>query len=67
MGNPFGSEYWTFVLPRRVGAERVAAVMESRLPMGAAAARRLGLVERLAQCARELPRRRAGSDRTDGA
>jgi putative two-component system hydrogenase maturation factor HypX/HoxX len=45
MGNLYGSEYWTYVLPRRVGADRVEAVMGSRLPMGAAAARRLGLAD----------------------
>jgi putative two-component system hydrogenase maturation factor HypX/HoxX len=45
MGNLFGSEYWTYVLPRRVGTNRVAAVMGSRLPMGAAAAQRLGLAD----------------------
>ncbi|MGA2568617.1 MAG: hydrogenase maturation protein [Pseudolabrys sp.] len=43
MGNLFGSEYWTYVLPRRIGPDRVDAVMASRLPMGAAAAQRLGL------------------------
>ena len=52
MGNLFGSEYWTFVLPRRVGAERVEAVMASRLPMGAAAAHRLGLVDAVLSNAR---------------
>ena len=36
MGNLFGSEYWTYVLPRRVGPDRVGAVIGSRLPMGAA-------------------------------
>jgi putative two-component system protein, hydrogenase maturation factor HypX/HoxX len=45
MGNLFGSEYWTYVLPRRVGADRVGTVMGSRLPMGAAAAQRLGLAD----------------------
>ena len=45
MGNLYGSEYWTYVLPRRVGADRIEAVMGSRLPMGAAAARRLGLAD----------------------
>jgi len=45
MGNIFGSEYWTYVLPRRVGPERVEAIMGSRLPIGAAAARRQGLVD----------------------
>lgn len=45
MGNLFGSEYWTYVLPRRVGPDRVEAVIGSRLPMGAAAAQRLGLAD----------------------
>jgi len=45
MGNLFGSEYWTYVLPRRIGPNRVEAVMASRLPMGAAAAQRLGLAD----------------------
>jgi putative two-component system hydrogenase maturation factor HypX/HoxX len=45
MGNIFGSEYWTYVLPRRVGPERVEAITGSRLPIGAAAARRQGLVD----------------------
>ena len=45
MGNLYGSEYWTYVLPRRVGPERIEAVMGSRLPMGAAAAKRLGLAD----------------------
>jgi putative two-component system protein, hydrogenase maturation factor HypX/HoxX len=45
MGNLFGSEYWTYVLPHRVGAERVEAVMASRLPVGASAARRLRLAD----------------------
>jgi putative two-component system hydrogenase maturation factor HypX/HoxX len=45
MGNLFGSEYWTYVLPRRVRPERIDAVMASRLPMGVAAARRMGLAD----------------------
>lgn len=45
MGNLYGSEYWTYVLPRRVGADRVQAVMGTRLPMGTAAAKRLGLAD----------------------
>jgi putative two-component system hydrogenase maturation factor HypX/HoxX len=45
MGNLYGSEYWTYVLPRRVGPERVDAVMGARLPIGAAGARRLGLAD----------------------
>ncbi len=45
MGNLYGSEYWTYVLPRRAGPDRVEAIMGSRLPMGAAAAQRLGLAD----------------------
>ncbi len=45
MGNIFGSEYWTYVLPRRVGPKRIEAIMGSRLPIGAAAAQRQGLVD----------------------
>ena len=52
MGNLYGSEYWTYVLPRRVGPQRVEAVMGSRLPVGAAAARRLGLVDHVLPNAR---------------
>lgn len=45
MGNLYGSEYWTYVLPRRVGAERAAAVMAGRLPMGCREALTLGLLD----------------------
>ena len=49
MGNLYGSEYWTYTLPRRVGAERAAEVakrvMQGRMPMSAAEATGLGLVD----------------------
>jgi putative two-component system hydrogenase maturation factor HypX/HoxX len=45
MGNLYGSEYWTYLLPRRVGAEGIDAVMGRRLPMLAGEAERLGLVD----------------------
>ncbi|MBP2314777.1 hydrogenase maturation protein [Azospirillum soli] len=45
MGNLYGSEYWTYVLPRRAGEEHARAVTEARLPMGTAQAHRLGLVD----------------------
>jgi putative two-component system hydrogenase maturation factor HypX/HoxX len=44
MGNLYGSEYWTYLLPRRVG-EHGREVMENRLPLGADAAKRLGLID----------------------
>jgi len=45
MGNLYGSEYWTFTLPRRVQHGAPAAVMAQRLPIGAAQAQALGLVD----------------------
>ncbi len=38
MGNLFGSEFWTYLLPPRVGADGAAAIMRHRLPMPAAEA-----------------------------
>ncbi|WP_327308635.1 enoyl-CoA hydratase-related protein [Streptomyces sp. NBC_01298] len=46
----YGSEFWTYTLPRRTGraaAERLAA---AALPLSTAAARRLGLVDRTLDC-----------------
>ncbi|MCE5181145.1 MAG: hydrogenase maturation protein [Betaproteobacteria bacterium] len=45
MGNLYGSEYWTYLLPRRVGAERAAEITDNRLPVGAASAKTLGLID----------------------
>ncbi len=45
MGNLYGSEYWTYVLPRRVAAAPAAAVTENRLPLGVRQATELGLVD----------------------
>jgi putative two-component system hydrogenase maturation factor HypX/HoxX len=45
MGNLFGSEYWTYLLPRRVGAADIEPMMRSRLPLGVAAASRIGLID----------------------
>lgn len=45
MGNLYGSEYWTYVLPRRCGEARAQEVTRARLPMGTAEAERLGLVD----------------------
>ncbi len=38
MGNLYGSEYWTYLLPPRVGAEGARDIMQNRLPMTAQAA-----------------------------
>jgi len=45
MGNLFGSEYWSYLLPRRVGAERAAEIMRNRLPLGVEQAARLGFLD----------------------
>jgi putative two-component system protein, hydrogenase maturation factor HypX/HoxX len=47
MGNLFGSELWTYLLPRRVGREGVAAVMAHRLPMAAREALAMGVIDEL--------------------
>ena len=41
----YGSEYWTYVLPRRVGADEAARLTEQCLPIGAQQAARIGLVD----------------------
>jgi putative two-component system protein, hydrogenase maturation factor HypX/HoxX len=45
MGNLYGSEYWTYLLPRRVGKEQAGAIMARRLPLGAPEAQRIGLID----------------------
>jgi putative two-component system hydrogenase maturation factor HypX/HoxX len=45
MGNLYGSEYWTYLLPRRVGEERAQRITQGRLPMGTVEAAGLGLVD----------------------
>lgn len=41
----YGSEYWTYVLPRRVGDEQASRLTEQCLPIGATEAAGLGLVD----------------------
>ncbi|MEV0387983.1 enoyl-CoA hydratase-related protein [Nonomuraea sp. NPDC050643] len=43
----FGSEYWTYVLPRRVGAERARRLTQDALPIGAADAAEMGLADKV--------------------
>ncbi len=42
-----GSEYWTYTLPRRVGARRAAELTKACLPVSPASAMRFGLVDRV--------------------
>ncbi|MCH0541765.1 hydrogenase maturation protein [Streptomyces sp. MUM 203J] len=43
----YGSEYWTYSLPRRVGAEAARRLMTEAVPVSAAAAVGMGLADRL--------------------
>jgi len=45
MGNLYGSEYWTYLLPRRVTPEQARTVMQFRLPVGAQRAAAMGLID----------------------
>ncbi|MFE6867559.1 enoyl-CoA hydratase-related protein [Kitasatospora sp. NPDC057692] len=45
-----GSEYWTYTLPRRVGAEQARRLTERALPVSAASALGIGLVDRVLPC-----------------
>ena len=45
MGNLYGSEYWSYLLPRRTGPDAARTVMSHRLPVSAQEARAQGLVD----------------------
>lgn len=45
MGNLYGSEFWTYLLPRYCGADNAARIAKQRLPMGAEEAVLRGLVD----------------------
>jgi putative two-component system hydrogenase maturation factor HypX/HoxX len=45
MGNLYGSEYWTYSLPRRIGEAASRALMQERLPLSAADAVARGLLD----------------------
>ncbi len=45
MGNLYGSEFWTYLLPRHAGAENARKITQQRLPMGAKEAVALGLAD----------------------
>ncbi|MFE1443366.1 enoyl-CoA hydratase-related protein [Streptomyces sp. NPDC058739] len=46
----YGSEYWTYTLPRRVGAAGAERLMREALPVSAAGALDLGLADRVLDC-----------------
>jgi putative two-component system hydrogenase maturation factor HypX/HoxX len=45
MGNLYGSEYWTYLLPKRVGRARAESIVQNRLPLSASEAAAIGLVD----------------------
>ena len=45
MGNLYGSEFWTYLLPPRVGMAGAEAIMRHRLPMSARESVRLGFYD----------------------
>ena len=45
MGNLYGSEYWTYLLPRRVGAEQAHAIMSATPAARCGGSARLGLID----------------------
>jgi putative two-component system protein, hydrogenase maturation factor HypX/HoxX len=47
MGNLFGSEYWTYLLPKRIGPIKAHEITDRKLPMGISEALDLGLVDKI--------------------
>lgn len=47
MGELYGSEYWTYLLPKRVGAEMATNLTEQRLPISAKKAWRIGMCDKM--------------------
>ena len=66
MGKLYGSEYWTYLLPKRVGATKARELTEALLPISTRTAQQIGLIddsfeedaasfrERISQLAEEL-------------
>lgn len=47
MGELYGSEYWTYLLPQRVGQTKAAELTEQRLPISAKKAWHWGMVDKV--------------------
>ncbi len=50
MGNLYGSEYWTYLLPKRLGQAAAQKLVQQRLPLSAHAAEQMGLIDRFFDC-----------------
>ena len=62
MGGLYGSEYWTYLLPRRIGAELTVQLTSAPyVPVGAAGAREIGLVDAVFESRPDSPSACAGS------
>lgn len=45
MGNLYGSEYWTYSLPKRVGYKKAMELTNNCLPVGTQVAKQIGLID----------------------
>jgi putative two-component system hydrogenase maturation factor HypX/HoxX len=45
MGKLYGSEYWTYLLPKRVGAAKARELTEALLPISTSTAQQIGLLD----------------------
>jgi putative two-component system hydrogenase maturation factor HypX/HoxX len=61
MGNLYGSEYWTYLLPRRCGQAGAQALTQARLPVGTEEAHDWGLID--GHFGRSVPEFRAEFER----
>ena len=54
MGELYGSEYWTYLLPRRVGQAKALELMQSCMPIGAKTACTIGFLDDAFGCDGEI-------------
>lgn len=45
MGNLYGSEFWTYTLPKRIGKQEALNITQNRLPLGGTQAARMGIAD----------------------
>ena len=45
IGNLYGSEFWTYTLPKRVGWEKGREIMDRRMPISSSYAKEVGLID----------------------
>lgn len=45
MGGLYGSEYWTYLLPRRIGSMKAIEITEACLPLGTTSAKEIGFID----------------------